>query len=194
MNCPNCGKIVSDNTLTCPYCRAQIKEDYFGYMQESQKMNSDQHRVHKNNGSKVVFIVLGCVFGSMIIFSVLFFALFSGGGRSSTPAYNGTFSVAPDFAFSVSESGYDGDFTIYIIPTSGSAGNQSDRYLDTCFSEDSISYSLPAGEYEMVVMKNFSDMIRLKMVVSQDCQYNTVTLKYGEMQLEATNGIGAGHP
>lgn len=189
MNCPRCGKIISESTLTCPYCKSPIKEDYFGYMQSSRNANEVQYGTKKNSSSKVVFIVLGVVFSFIALSGVLFLALFSSGNKSAEPEYDGNFNISTSFVLSVTDEAYSDAFTVCIIPIADNSGNQNNTYMDSYLQGETISYSLSEGEYNLVIIKSGSDMINLKMTVTQACQYNTVNINYGERQIETTNGM-----
>lgn len=186
MKCSNCGQIIHDNSLNCPYCGKPVSEDYFGYRSADERFQQQQNAPKKDNSGKIVLIILSSLAGVMIIV-VMLVVLFSSGGSSQTEKVEGSFTIAPEFEFSVQASEKSaGTDEYYIYVTSD---NMQEPLRTTVTASETTEYKLSEGEYSFMVMRSASDVITLTVTVDADCEYNTAYLYFDDRQVKTTNGL-----
>ncbi|MCD7775498.1 MAG: zinc ribbon domain-containing protein [Clostridiales bacterium] len=188
MRCDQCGSIIDDNSISCPYCGKSVGNDYFGYESAARMHQANAEApAKKDNSVKIVFIILGVLFG---IFAIALMAIvMSSNGADDTSvdaiAYEGSFTVQTDFDFCISDSTSGSEYTIK-VSESGSASLTSSTY--TVDTGETISLSLNEGTYTVVVSRNLTDTVTLEVTASSGSQYNYAELQFDNGQIQLTNG------
>ena len=63
INCPKCGKEISDRGEICPYCKTWLKENH----SEQQSQNTPEIKKKKTNGLVVAIIAILSIVGVIFI-------------------------------------------------------------------------------------------------------------------------------
>lgn len=189
MVCNKCKNIISESSLTCPYCGNKIVEDYFGYQKVNDVMRIQQEQPRKkDNSGKIVLIVLSAVGGFFCLLCMLLFA-FSGFGSSGTDSvtsgisYDAVFDVNNTFVFTVNDSN---NYNYNVSVRSESDGVLIDSFQLSSGESKSLNYS--NGAYDVIVMQGIRNYICLQMTVSDTCGFNNININFDDRNI-ITTGI-----
>ncbi|MBQ7962562.1 MAG: hypothetical protein IJ289_08165 [Clostridia bacterium] len=117
-----------------------------------------------------------------MVFLAFFIFLFTGTDNAdlNNIDYDAEFKINNDFELSISD---DSDSKYYIVIYNQ---DNDDRENFELKAEKTKSKSLKDGSYDLIVMKNSDDLLKFEMIVTEDCDNDSVEINYDKKKVYVT--------